>query len=86
MNTLFLLMAQYNGRVVVPIEQVRADFFPHLSIEKLLRKIGSGEIALPLLRIENSQKSAKGVHLQDLAEYLDKRRAAAVKELQALVG
>jgi hypothetical protein len=42
MNTLYLLMAQYNGRLVVPIEQVRADFFPHLSIEKLLRKIANG--------------------------------------------
>ena len=28
--------------------------------------------------MENSQKSAKGVHLQDLADYPDKRRAAAI--------
>ncbi|MGU7784562.1 hypothetical protein ACV22Z_31395, partial [Burkholderia sp. PU8-34] len=28
--------------------------------------------------------ASKGVHIQDLAEYIDKRRAAAVKECQQL--
>ncbi|WP_370674009.1 pyocin activator PrtN family protein [Pleomorphomonas sp. PLEO] len=30
MNTLFLLMAQYNAAVIIPLDKVRADFFPHL--------------------------------------------------------
>jgi hypothetical protein len=34
--------------------------------------------------MEASQKAAKGVHLTDLAAYLDERRAAAVKECQQL--
>ena len=33
-------------------------------------------IPIPLVRIEASQKSAKGVHLADLAEYLDARAKA----------
>ncbi|WP_272929497.1 pyocin activator PrtN family protein [Rhodovulum sulfidophilum] len=41
---------------------------------------------LPLVRMEASQKCAKGVHIDDLAEYLDKRRAAAVKECLQLQG
>lgn len=84
MNTAFLLMAQYDARAVIPLEQVCADYFPHLQPAMLLRKIASGEIALPVVRAEVSQKSAKGVHLADLAAYLDARRAAAGKELQQM--
>jgi len=36
--------------------------------------------------MEHSQKCAKGVHLQDLADYLDKRRKVAMKELSQLTG
>lgn len=84
MNTAFLLMAQYNGAAVIPLDSVCRDYFSHLSPDKLARKIGEGEIDLPLVRIENSQKGAKGVHLQDLADYIDRRRAAAKKELALL--
>jgi hypothetical protein len=84
--TLFLLMAQYNGQTVVPIDQVCRDFFGHLTVEKLLRKALRGDIALPIVRIETSQKAQRGVHLVDLAAYIDKRRAAAVKECHQLCG
>ena len=83
LNTLFLLMAQYEGRVVVPAEIVCKDYFPHLSITKFLRKVNTREIDLPLTRAERSQKSARGVHLQDLAFYLDKRREIALSEMRA---
>ncbi|WP_031246675.1 MULTISPECIES: pyocin activator PrtN family protein [unclassified Mesorhizobium] len=83
MNTLFLLMAQYEGRVIVPAETVCKDYFPHLTLTKFLRKVSIGEIELPLTRAERSQKSAKGVHLQDLASYLDKRREIALSEVRA---
>ena len=52
--------------------------------QQLVQKISAGEIAIPLVRIESSQKSAKGVHLADLAEYLDARAEAARKEMIAL--
>lgn len=77
-------MAQYDGRAVIPADVVCKDYFQHLTFDKFLRKVGSGDIKLPILRIEHSQKSARGVHLQDLAEYLDERRAAAVREAKAL--
>jgi hypothetical protein len=32
--TLFLLMAQYEGRTIIPIEEVCRDFFGHLTVEK----------------------------------------------------
>ena len=85
-STVFLLMAQYNGAAVIPLEIVCRDYFRHLTVEKLLRKILAGEIALPGLRIEKSQKAARGVHLSDLADYLDKQREAALKECRQLSG
>ncbi len=84
MNTVFLLMAQYEGKAIVPIEDVCRDYFSHLNPTKLIRKISAGDIAIPLVRMENSQKCAKGVHLLDLAKYLDARVDAARKEMAAL--
>lgn len=86
MNTAFLLLAQYDGRAVIPIEMVCRDYFSHLTPVKLIAKISSGDIAIPLVRIEGSQKCAKGIHLQDLASYLDVRAEAARKEMRALTG
>ncbi|HLK83549.1 MAG TPA: pyocin activator PrtN family protein [Xanthobacteraceae bacterium] len=84
MNTAFLLMAQYNGAAIIPVETVCRDYFSHLTVDKFVRKVSAGEIRIPLVRMEASQKAAKGVHLTDLAAYLDERRAAAVKECQQL--
>lgn len=86
MNTAFFLMAQYNGRAVIPIDEVCRDYFHHLSPDKFLRKATTGEIRLPIVRMEASQKAAKGVHLMDLAGYLDKRREAAIKEAAQIAG
>ena len=53
MKTAFLLMAQYNGKAIIPINDVCRDYFPHLTPTKLVQKISAGEIAMPLVRIEN---------------------------------
>ena len=84
MNTAFILLAQYNGRPIIPLEDVCRDCFPHLTRDKFLRKHAEGEIAIPVVRIEDSQKAARGVHVMDLAAYLDKRREAALREQRAL--
>lgn len=86
MNTQILLLAQYDGAAVIPIERVCADYFSHLSPDKLTRKISAGEIALPMIRIEDSQKCAKGIHLMDLARFIDRRAEAARKECFQLTG
>ena len=84
MNTAFLLMAQYNGRAIIPVETVCKDYFPHLAEGLFIRKCGTGVIKLPIVRMDDSQKAAKGVHLTDLAAYLDQRRDAALKESKQL--
>ncbi|VWD26323.1 pyocin activator PrtN family protein [Burkholderia contaminans] len=84
MKTAFLLLAQYDGQAVVSIADVCRDYFAPLTVATLLRKIGAGEIRLPVVRMEKSQKGFKGVHIEDLAAYIDERRAAAVKECRQL--
>ncbi len=83
-STSFLLFAQYGGRAIIPVEEVCRDYFSHLTPDKFLRKVGSGEIAIPVIRAETSQKCQKGIHLHDLAAYLDRRRDAALKEFRQL--
>ena len=61
MNTVFLLMARYNGLPIIPVDVVCRDYFQHLNVEKFLRKVLAGEISLPIVRMELSQKCAKGV-------------------------
>ncbi|MBX6407994.1 pyocin activator PrtN family protein, partial [Pseudomonas syringae group genomosp. 3] len=64
MNTLFLLMAQYESQAVIPLERVCSDYM-HLTVEKFKRKRLDGEIDLPIIRLgTNSQKAALGVHIK----------------------
>ena len=80
MNTPFILLAQYQT-AIVPLDLVCRDYFRHLTPESFARKSLAGEIAIPVVQIEGSQKAAKGVHISDLATWIDARRADAVKEL-----
>lgn len=85
-NTAFLLAALYDGRPIIPLEVVRKDYFSHLTLDQFTRKLASAEIPLPVIRTEASQKSPKGVHLGDLAAYLDERRVEAKRVLNKMLG
>lgn len=56
MNTAFLLMAQYSGQAIIPLERVCADYFSHLTPEKMKMKVAAGEIDLPLVRMRAARK------------------------------
>lgn len=85
MNTLFLLMAQYEGRAVISLEIVCADYMG-LTVEKFKRKQLDGEIDIPIVRLgPNSQKAALGIHLQDLAAYIDRQRDKALQEKEKIL-
>lgn len=86
MNTAFLLMAQYHGAAVIPLEAVCRDYFQHLTPDEFTRKATKGQIDLPVVRIETSAKAAKGIHIADLANWIDARREAARKECDQLQG
>ena len=80
MRTDLMLMARYESLPLIPVDRVVIDFFPHLSKTNFLRKVTDGSIALPLVNLEASQKSAKAIHLADLAAYLDARHAQAKRD------
>jgi hypothetical protein len=86
MNTTFLLMAQFSGRALIPLDEVRTAFFSHLDADNFVRKLNRGDIPLPVTRADKSAKTARGVYLSDLAEWIDKQRAAAVRERDQLCG
>ncbi|MEE4817771.1 pyocin activator PrtN family protein [Pseudomonas alliivorans] len=77
MNTAFLLMAQYNAQVIISLDRVCADYFSHLTTERLRMKIESGEIDLPLLKMDGGRKPVFGIHLMDLASHIDSLRENA---------
>jgi hypothetical protein len=86
LNTVFLLMAQYNGAAIVPLETVCRDYFTHMDAQQFARKATAGELDIPVVRIESSQKAARGIYLTDLAAWIDARRDAARKECDQLQG
>ena len=79
-------MAQFSGRAVIPLDEVRAAYFSHLTADSFTRKLNRGEIPLPVIRADRSERTARGVHVSDLAEWIDKQRAAAVRERDQLCG
>lgn len=83
-NTMFFLMAQYGGRPVIPLEEVCRDYFSHLPVNKFLHKIGTGQIRIPVVQMEPSQKSHKGIYIHDLADYIDRQHEAAVTDFKKL--
>lgn len=86
MNTLFLLMAQYNGQAVIPLDRVCTDYM-NLTVEKFKQKRLAGEIDIPVIRLgANSQKAGLGIHLQDLSDYIDRQHEKAAKEQNQLMG
>ncbi|WP_296711353.1 pyocin activator PrtN family protein [Rhodoblastus sp.] len=86
MKTAFMLLARYDGMPVIPLDRVCADYFTRLTPQKLATKIDGGEVKMPLVRIEASQRAARGVHINDLAAWIDGRREAAARELQQMTG
>nr|WP_246739750.1 pyocin activator PrtN family protein [Martelella sp. HB161492] len=83
-KTIFFLMVQYEGRAVIPIEDICEDYFEHLTPVKFLRKVAMGDLEIPVMQMDGSQKSQKGVHINDLAEYLDRQHEQALREFSIL--
>ena len=84
MNTAFMLMAQYDGRAIISLEDVRRDYFSHLTIENFRRKVSNGSITLVVTPLEGSQKATRGVHISDRAPYIEAQRQKALTEHQKL--
>ncbi len=74
--TLNLLTATYGTNPLIPIELI-AEQILGLSIATAKRKASNFELPFPTIRLTNSQKSPYVVHIQDLANFIDKITAEA---------
>jgi hypothetical protein len=77
MKTALILMTQYDGLAIVPVERVCKDYFTHLTPEKFLRKIALREIDLPVVD--------GGVTIEALAQYINMRVSIARDEMSAAI-
>ena len=80
MNTVFLLMAEYETSQI-PLSVV-AEKFLSISPSWADKKANLGELPFPTYR--DNQKSGRLVHISDLAEWIDKKREVAKKEISHL--
>lgn len=81
MNTLFMLMAQYE-KATIDLDIVAEEYLK-LSPEQAKRKAAVADLPLPVFRT-GTQKGAWKVHLEDLAAYLDAQRAEATRLQRAM--
>jgi len=77
-RTLFLLMAEF-GTPAIPLAEICERFFG-LSLAEANRLAVLNKLPLPTFRIGASQKAPRMVHLEDLANHIDKQRQEAVKQ------
>ncbi|HCZ8848584.1 TPA: pyocin activator PrtN family protein [Proteus mirabilis] len=80
MNTVFLLMAEYETSQI-PLSVV-AEKFLSISPSWADKKANLGELPFPTYR--DNQKSGRLVHIVDLAEWIDKKREMAKQEFEHL--
>ncbi|MDU1575386.1 MULTISPECIES: pyocin activator PrtN family protein [Pantoea] len=72
MNTMFLLMAEYET-ATVPLSQVCEKFFG-MKAATAERKASENKLPIPTFRTAESQKAPRMVHISDLAEFIDRQR------------
>lgn len=69
MNTVYLLMAQFD-KAIIPLEEIAQPYLG-FSARIAVNKHNRGELGLPCFRLNQSQKSPLVVRVQDLAAYID---------------
>lgn len=80
MNTVFLLMAEF-GTPTIPLSQI-AERYLGMKPETANKKANCGELALPSFRLDQGQKAPRIVHVKDLADFIDRKRDEAKREIE----
>ena len=78
MNTAFLLMAEF-GTSQIPLSDIAPKYLK-MSQTTAERKANAGELPIPTYRLNDSQKSPRMIHVNDLATFIDKQRDDAIIE------
>ncbi|GLS83257.1 pyocin activator PrtN family protein [Paraferrimonas haliotis] len=84
MNTVFLLMAEYE-KAVLPLDEICESYFG-CTPKVAARKAASCELPIPAFRQGNTQKSKWAVHVHDLAAFIDTQRQVASSNWQRVNG
>ncbi len=82
MNTLYLLMAEYNS-AVIPLNDIASKYFG-LQPAKAKAKAVLQQLPVPAFRAADSQKAPWLISAADLADYIDAQRAKAHKDWKRL--
>lgn len=80
MNTMFLLMAEYE-KSNIPLSEI-AERYLGLKPATAEQKAAEGKLPIATFRVGNSQKAPRLVHIEDLAALIDLRRKEAKEELE----
>jgi len=84
MKTVFLLMAAHDGKAVLELEEVAKEYLGFNHKVAIQKKAREGAFPFPVFRLGDSQKSPWLVSIEDLADYIDKKKELARKELENL--
>lgn len=76
--TFFGLLAEFDGRAEIPLEEVAPRYFG-INARTASTRACAQQLPVPVYRAMDSQKSPWLVSAGDLAEYLDRRKAEARK-------
>ncbi|WLS77254.1 pyocin activator PrtN family protein [Erwinia pyri] len=82
MNTMFLLMAEYNT-AVIPLSAVSEKYFG-MKPEHAERKAATCKLPIVTFRAGSTQKAPRMVHIKDLADYIDQQRTEGIALHQIL--
>lgn len=77
MNTVFLLMAEFET-ASIPLSDVCEKYFG-MKPATADKKAALGQLPIPTFRAGESQKAPRMIHIQDLADYIEKQRAAGIE-------
>lgn len=81
MNTMFLLMAEYES-ATVPLSQICEKYFG-MKPFTAERKAAENKLPIPTFRTGDSQKAPRMIHIADLADFIDKQRSESKMMHQA---
>ena len=77
MNTVFLLMAEFET-ASIPLSDVCEKYFG-MKPATADKKAALGKLPVPTFRAGESQKAPRMIHIQDLADYIERQRAAGIE-------
>lgn len=81
-STYFGLLAEFDGRAQLPLEEVAPRYFG-INVKTAGARALAQSLPVPAYRAVKSQKAPWFVNAMDLALYLDQRREEAFQEWQA---